>query len=89
MGPLISQPQLSKSIDIVASSLAEGLTVECGGKRMQGLSPLDGFDLSGGYFFQPTVLSGEGVVGSKVWKEEVSRAVALGFSPPFRSHSLR
>ncbi|KAL7408929.1 aldehyde dehydrogenase [Mrakia frigida] len=71
MGPLISRPQLSKSEGIVASSLAEGLTVECGGKRMNGPSPLDGFDLGGGYFFQPTVLSGDGVVGSKVWKEEI------------------
>lgn len=77
MGPLISRPQLSKSEGIVASSLAEGLTVECGGKRMNGPSPLDGFDLGGGYFFQPTVLSGDGVVGSKVWKEEVRRSLSL------------
>ena len=77
MGPLISRPQLSKSEGIVASSLVEGLTVECGGKRMEGPSPLDGFDLGGGYFFAPTVLSGDGVVGSKVWKEEVSLALSF------------
>jgi acyl-CoA reductase-like NAD-dependent aldehyde dehydrogenase len=71
MGPLISAPQLAKSVDIVAHSLSEGLTVEIGGHRMEGASSLDGYDMSGGYFMQPTVLSGANIVGSKIWREEV------------------
>lgn len=72
MGPLISAPQLTKSIDIVKHSLEEdSLKVECGGERMSGPSALDGFDLGQGYFFPPTILSGPGVTKSRLWREEV------------------
>lgn len=71
MGPLISSSQLQKSIDILADRRATGLTVEAGGDRLTGTSALDGFDFGQGYFFPPTVVSGEGVVGSRLWREEV------------------
>lgn len=72
MGPLISGAQLAKSIEIVKlSTEVDGLSVLSGGARMAGASPLDGFDLSAGYFFPPTILGGPGVLKSRVWREEV------------------
>jgi hypothetical protein len=72
MGPLVSAAQLVKSVEIVEHSTEiDGLTLLCGGARMAGASPLDGFDLSAGYFFPPTILGGPGVLKSRVWREEV------------------
>ncbi|MDK1472768.1 aldehyde dehydrogenase family protein [Streptomyces sp. 549] len=51
-GPLVSQQQLDKTEDYVASALAEGATLRCGGKRPE---PSDVRPASG-YFYEPTVL---------------------------------
>lgn len=89
MGPLISPAQLSKSEHIVAASLSEGLTIEAGGYRMTGPSELDGFDLGKGYFYAPTVIGGDGVVGSRVWKEEVSTSRFPFYFLSLTSHLCR
>ncbi|MGC5246471.1 aldehyde dehydrogenase family protein [Gordonia sp. DT219] len=49
-GPLVSQAQLNKMADYVASGIAEGAVLRCGGGRP------DRDDLHpGGYFFAPTI----------------------------------
>ncbi|MFG3100378.1 aldehyde dehydrogenase family protein [Streptomyces sp. NPDC048182] len=51
-GPLVSEQQRAKTEDFVASALAEGAELRCGGKRPEPseLRP------EGGYFYEPTVL---------------------------------
>lgn len=51
MGPLINQDALDKVEHYMALAREEGVTVACGGKRLQG-------ELSNGYFFEPTLLLG-------------------------------
>ncbi|WP_155073724.1 aldehyde dehydrogenase family protein [Streptomyces taklimakanensis] len=51
-GPLASQQQLDKTEDYVASALAEGAVVRCGGKRPE---PSEVRPATG-YFYEPTVL---------------------------------
>ncbi|MFD1830463.1 aldehyde dehydrogenase family protein [Streptomyces desertarenae] len=51
-GPLASQQQLDKTEDYVASAVAEGAVVRCGGKRPE---PSDVRPATG-YFYEPTVL---------------------------------
>lgn len=78
---------MAKSVAIVEHSTAvDGLDVLCGGVRMTGVSPLDGFDLSDGYFFSPTILGGPGVLDSRVWREEVFGPVICVASFAVRSH---
>ncbi|MFF3751116.1 aldehyde dehydrogenase family protein [Streptomyces sp. NPDC002018] len=51
-GPLVSDRQRARTEEYVASALAEGAVLRCGGKRPEpsGLRP------AGGYFYEPTVL---------------------------------
>ncbi|MEG3630870.1 aldehyde dehydrogenase family protein [Streptomyces poriticola] len=51
-GPMVSEQQRAKTEDYVASALAEGAVLRCGGKRPEpsGTRPADG------YFYEPTVL---------------------------------
>ena len=73
MGPLISKKQLERVIELVNDSSANGLNVVCGGARMDVISPLDGFDLSHGYFYPPTVIASSlatDVLASRIWREE-------------------
>ncbi|MDB1087087.1 aldehyde dehydrogenase family protein [Streptomyces sp. ACA25] len=51
-GPLVSQRQLDRTEEFVASALAEGATLRCGGSRP---AP-DPVRPAGGYFYSPTVL---------------------------------
>ncbi|UGY93241.1 aldehyde dehydrogenase family protein [Streptomyces gobiensis] len=51
-GPLVSQQQLDKTEAYVASALAEGATLRCGGERPK---PSEARPASG-YFYSPTVL---------------------------------
>ncbi|HEY3684542.1 MAG TPA: aldehyde dehydrogenase family protein [Streptosporangiaceae bacterium] len=53
-GPLVSAQQLAKTADYVASALAEGATLVCGGDRP---GPSDVRPASG-FFYLPTVLDG-------------------------------
>ncbi|MDB5717584.1 MAG: betaine-aldehyde dehydrogenase [Sphingomonas bacterium] len=63
MGPLVSQEQLDRVLGYIASGAEEGATVGIGGARLEG----EGY---GGYFVQPTVLTGT-TAGMKVVDEEI------------------
>ncbi|MDB5690658.1 MAG: betaine-aldehyde dehydrogenase [Sphingomonas bacterium] len=63
MGPLVSQVQLDRVLGYIASGASEGATVGVGGARIEG----EGY---GGYFVQPTVLTGT-AAGMKVVEEEI------------------
>lgn len=73
MGPLISEKQLRNVATLVDDAIEKGVATNTAGKRMTGSSSLDGFDLSKGYFFPPTVLSDSStakIVDTRIWKEE-------------------
>ncbi|KAJ5664663.1 hypothetical protein N7462_011476 [Penicillium macrosclerotiorum] len=75
MGPMISQKQLQNVERLVQEAIAGGSAIPLtGARRMTGKSSLDEFDLSKGYFYEPTVLlsqdGGNGITKSKIWKEE-------------------
>ncbi|CAL9506855.1 Betaine aldehyde dehydrogenase [Streptomyces sp. enrichment culture] len=65
-GPLVSAQQLAKTEEYVASALAEGAVLRCGGRRPDP-SPQRP---EGGYFYEPTVLDGCHR-GMRVVREEV------------------
>ncbi|KAJ5591838.1 uncharacterized protein N7459_002207 [Penicillium hispanicum] len=75
MGSLISQKQLQHVERLVDESLADQSAVALtGARRMSGKSPLDGFDLSSGSFYEPTILvstdGGGGITKSVIWRQE-------------------
>lgn len=73
MGPIISQKQFDNVNGLVEDAKHTGLIAVTGGCRMSNLSPLDGFDLSKGYFYAPTVLvhrRGTKLGDHRIWKEE-------------------
>ncbi|KAI1643198.1 aldehyde dehydrogenase [Daldinia loculata] len=74
MGPLVSAKQLSRVEMLVDDAVNSGKAKAiAGGRRMHGLSSLDGTDFSKGYFYEPTILvSGEGdsILGTRIWREE-------------------
>lgn len=85
MGPLISSRQLRNVEALVDDCVKAGTgEVLCGGKRLTGVSELDGTDFSKGYFYPPTVIvstSGNGIADSRIWKEEAFGPVivVMGF----------
>lgn len=79
MGPVIHDQQLERIQRLLFhlpryppnSPSASGTTrITIGGTRLTGPSPLDGYDLSSGSFFAPTVIEDVGVE-DELWKEEV------------------
>ncbi|GAA6053006.1 hypothetical protein JCM3770_002379, partial [Rhodotorula araucariae] len=73
MGPVISQRQLGVIEQLVDSARTDGAKIVCGGERMQGASPLDGHDLSSGYFYPPTLITGTPAVAAtslRIWRDE-------------------
>ncbi|TAM59830.1 aldehyde dehydrogenase family protein [bacterium] len=52
LGPLVAERQLARTQEYVGIAIAEGATVACGGKRPD--DPV----LAGGFFYEPTVLTG-------------------------------
>lgn len=64
MGPLINSRALDKVASYIAIGKREGVTVACGGHRA------DGDALRGGFFWQPTVLTGV-KAGMRVEQEEI------------------
>ncbi|MGI4881287.1 MAG: aldehyde dehydrogenase family protein [Janthinobacterium lividum] len=60
MGPLVSQEQLDRVLGYIEGGANEGAVVGVGGQRIEG----------GGYFVQPTVLTGT-EAGMKVVEEEI------------------
>ncbi|KAJ5157660.1 uncharacterized protein N7482_008760, partial [Penicillium canariense] len=82
MGPLISEKQLQNVERLVNDAVAGGMAVPLiGAKRMTGKSALDGFNLSKGYFYEPTVLvSHQGfnnIVNTSLWREEAFGPVVV------------
>lgn len=73
MGPVISQRQLDVVTDLVNSARKQGATVICGGVRLAQVSQLDGFDLSRGFFYAPTIVTSSNSVSirlTRLWREE-------------------
>ncbi|BGO91413.1 hypothetical protein NBRC10512_003072 [Rhodotorula toruloides] len=73
MGPIISAKQLGIVEELVESAKEEGARIVCGGKRMKGKSGLDGHDLSAGYFYPATLITGTSTVDAaklRIWREE-------------------
>jgi phenylacetaldehyde dehydrogenase len=64
MGPLISQQQLERVLGYVDSGVGEGATIAVGGKRLA-VAQSDG-----GYFMEPTVLTGT-AADMRVVREEI------------------
>ena len=67
MGTVISHASLQRLEAIVSRTKGKVLI---GGKRMTGTSALDGFNLSAGPFYAPTVIE-DIEVEDELWKEEV------------------
>ncbi|PFH61352.1 hypothetical protein XA68_17601 [Ophiocordyceps unilateralis] len=87
MGSMISARQL-QAVDALVQEAISGpepaARLICGGHRMMNLSPLDGTDLSQGYFYPPTVLSsasGRSITSTRLWREEAfgPAVVLVGF----------
>jgi acyl-CoA reductase-like NAD-dependent aldehyde dehydrogenase len=72
MGPLVSSKQLQNVIALVDNAVAqEGVKLVIGGHRLEGISELDGFDFSKGYFYPPTILHISTTQKDvRIWKEE-------------------
>ncbi|TNY17750.1 aldehyde dehydrogenase domain-containing protein [Rhodotorula diobovata] len=73
MGPVISARQLGIIETLVESAKSDGARLVCGGERMKGESALDGHDLSSGYFYPPTLITGTDTVPAtslRIWREE-------------------
>lgn len=68
MGTVISDRALSRIMSMVGQRKSGAILV--GGSRMTGPSPLDGHDLSQGYFYAPTVIA-DIDVNDELWREEI------------------
>jgi phenylacetaldehyde dehydrogenase len=66
MGPLVSAQQLATVSSHLASGIADGATLACGGSRTAGL----GAEYADGYFLEPTVLT-ETTHAMRVVREEI------------------
>ena len=73
MGTVVSLKQLEKIEAMMSRSKG---AVLAGGKRLEGKSELDGYDLSKGAFFPPTVVADVGVE-DELWQEEVFGPVVV------------
>ncbi|KAK5626602.1 hypothetical protein RRF57_002317 [Xylaria bambusicola] len=77
MGPLVSAKQLRNVEKLVDEAVESGATkVVTGGKRMSGVSALDGTNFSRGYFYEPTVLVQAAIPREKfqrtaIWRKEI------------------
>ncbi|KAI0026205.1 aldehyde dehydrogenase [Xylariomycetidae sp. FL0641] len=102
MGPLVSAKQLGHVTALVDEAVGSGLAkAVVGGRRMTGASPLDGTDLSKGYFYEPTVLvstttggdgdgDDESILRTRIWREEAFGpvVVVVGFEGEERAVAL-
>ncbi|KAJ8111984.1 hypothetical protein ONZ43_g5494 [Nemania bipapillata] len=79
MGPLISARQLGNVEALVDEAVSSGMaSVVTGGRRMMGVSALDGTDFSKGYFYEPTVLIGTDPASANMRKTQLWRKEAFG-----------
>jgi len=67
MGPVISRSALERVTSMVSRTKGN---VVMGGERMTAPSPLDGFDLKGGHFYAPTVVT-DVTPSDELFQEEV------------------
>jgi acyl-CoA reductase-like NAD-dependent aldehyde dehydrogenase len=71
MGTVISPRHLARIQTVMERYKASGHgRIITGGERLSGTSPLDGFDLSRGVFFPPTIIT-DVHVEDEVWQEEI------------------
>jgi acyl-CoA reductase-like NAD-dependent aldehyde dehydrogenase len=75
MGTIISQKHLERIEAFVQKHSDDGILL-AGGRQLQGLSPLDGYDYSRGAFFPPTVFADVGT-DSPLWQEEIFGPVVV------------
>ncbi|KAJ3732863.1 aldehyde dehydrogenase domain-containing protein [Lentinula guzmanii] len=73
MGSIISVSQLERIEAMVGRTKGR---IIVGGRRMTGVSDLDGFDFSGGSFFPPTVVT-DISLDDELWQEEVFGPVVV------------
>ncbi|KAJ3786574.1 aldehyde dehydrogenase domain-containing protein [Lentinula aff. detonsa] len=73
MGSIISLSQLERIEAMVGRTKGR---IVGGGRRMTGVSDLDGFDFSGGSFFPPTVVT-DISLDDELWQEEVFGPVVV------------
>ena len=73
MGSMISIKQRDRVHDIISRSSAKVLI---GGYKLEGLSRLDGFNLSNGAFYPPTVVT-ECDLNEEIWQEEIFGPVVV------------
>ena len=73
MGTVISRHHLTRIANMVDRTSGKILV---GGHCMHGPSPLDGYDLSKGNFYAPTLIE-DVSTGDEMWKEEVFGPVAV------------
>ena len=86
MGTVISEKSLERISSMLQRSKGK---IVAGGARMTGPSPLDGYDLSRGAFFPPTVVT-DIETQDELWQEEVFGPVVVvkGFSVSYTTVSL-
>ncbi|CAK7210424.1 hypothetical protein SBRCBS47491_000779 [Sporothrix bragantina] len=78
MGPLVSAKQRNHVVELVKEALDSGLAVAAAGGSVDALpatSPLDGFSLTKGYFYPPTILVSPGpheppIQNARIWRQE-------------------
>ncbi|KAF8897754.1 aldehyde dehydrogenase domain-containing protein [Infundibulicybe gibba] len=73
MGTVISLKHLDRMESMIQTSKGDILL---GGKRMFGMSELDGFDFSAGSFFPPTVITNVDIE-DELWQEEIFGPVVV------------
>ncbi|KAI1111718.1 aldehyde dehydrogenase [Nemania sp. NC0429] len=79
MGPLVSAKQLRGVEALVDEAVSGGFAnVVTGGKRITGISALDGTDFSKGHFYAPTVLVDASPSERKILKAQLWRKEAFG-----------
>ncbi|KAJ7228384.1 aldehyde dehydrogenase [Mycena pura] len=83
MGTVISETHLLRIQSMLDKSLHAGELLT-GGQRLTGTSELDGFDLSGGSFYPPTVIANVDTA-SDLWREEIFGPVVV--AKPFSTES--
>lgn len=92
MGSMISAKQLGHVEELVGEAVERGVKVLVGGKRMMGISELDGTDFSKGYFYPPTVLTDSStakILDTRIWKEETFGPVIVVVSFEKEEEALR
>ena len=73
MGSVISEKHLRRIHDMVSRSSG---TILLGGRELENTSELDGFDLSKGSFYAPTIIANIDTT-DELWQEEIFGLVVV------------